>query len=235
MTGTKRTRIATLTGAFVLSLAVLACGGTPAATPAQPTDVPSTATPAAPGDTTPPDGGATGNECASVPTFDLNNPGEMGFSSDPELEALFPATVGGQPVTDVESFRWVEFLCMFGGQTMVDQMTATIDSPLNFAALSMATANATVDGDSVQLTAIRFPGQGASNFLTDLAQLVQMFGGSMADIEGSVTNANIGGKAVQVFSSADGEVAYMYVIGDSLLVLGDMTEAQAAAVLAELP
>jgi hypothetical protein len=234
MIGFAQSRIAAATGALVLGLTLVACSGAPAATPGTATDAPVTATPAAPGDTTPPDGGATGTECASVPTLDINNP-EMGFSKDPELEAIFPATIGGMPVTDIESFRWVEFLCMFGGQAMVDQMTSAVDSPLNFAALSMATANATVDGEEVQIAAIRFPGQGASNFLTDLAQLVQMFGGSVADMEGSVTNATIGGKTVQVFSSSDGEVAYLYVIGDSLIVLSEMTEAEAATVLGELP
>jgi hypothetical protein len=223
-----RTGSAAVSGILLLSLIVVACGGAPASTPGTPTGA-ATATPEG-------TSGPTGNECVGVPTLNLGNAEEPQFTGDPELEALFPAQIGGEPVTDIRSYRMVEFFCYIGGQALVDQMRANLDTPLDLATMSVANGEVTLDGATVELSAIRLPGQGASNVLTDLVQLVQTFaGGSMGDIGGSVTNADVGGKSVQVFSSADGEVAYIYVIGDSMIVISDVSEAQAATILGALP
>jgi hypothetical protein len=241
MEGTKvRLTLAAALSAAVL-LAIVGCSSAPAATPTlapgttpAPTQAPGT-TPApaqVPGGPTQAPVGVTGHECDAVPTFDLSNPNPATPAPDPELIAHFPAQIDGQPVTDVESMQWLYFMCLFGGQEAFNQAASDPDG-LNFATMSFGSAKATVDGEEVDLSAWRTPGNDANSIVQSLALLAAQTGNGTTP--GSVTTSNVGGKNVYVWTDEDGAQGYAYVSGDTLIMFNDVTESQATKILAALP
>src|SRR5882672_3797722 len=82
------------------------------------------------------------------------------FVGDPDLAAKFPKQVAGQPVTNVATSKLVDFFTAFSvPQAQVDssrQALAGVGIDLN--AVLLGDANATVDGSSVGIQAVRVPG-----------------------------------------------------------------------------
>lgn len=230
----------TLTFAFVLIAA--ACSSSPPGTPGPATPVTSPgAAPPAPVVTpapvaTPPAGNiGTGTECAATPSFDITNP-VPSFAPDLDLEARFPTQIDGQPVTELQSVRWVELICLYGGQAGVDQFKADLPGggSLNFATLTFASAVATVDGDDVQLSAFRTPGLDANVMVQAFAQLAGAISGETT-VTGTLSNVTLGGKNVSVWTDEDGTINYLYASGDVLFGVSDVTDSQANKIFAALP
>ncbi len=228
-----------------LAAAIVGCSSSPSATPtlapgvtAAPTQAPGT-TPAptlaptqTPGGPTQLPPGLTGHECDAVPTFDLTNPDPATPVPDTTLSAHFPATIDGQPVTDVQSMQWLYLICQFGGQTALNS-AASGAGPLGIATMSYGSASATVDGESVDLTAFRTPGGDANTIVQALATLAAQSGTTINP--GDVTATNISGKNVYVWTDTDGVKGYAYPSGDTLVMFSDVTDSQAAKILAALP
>ena len=223
-------------GSVGLAMAIIGCGGAPAG----PTLAPGqTATPApatlAPGATATPAGVAiTGNECDAVPTFSLSNPTEPSFPPDLQAEAHFPATIDGQPVTDVQSQQWLYFLCYLGGQASFEQAASQSNGQINMATSSFAQAKATVDGAEVELTAWRTPGADANTLVQYLGILAAQSGGNLLNPSG-VQSGNVGGKNVYFWTDDDGTKSYAYPAGDTLIFFEDVTDSQATKILTALP
>jgi hypothetical protein len=180
-----------------MAVAIVGCGGstasptpgttlapgatpTPAGATLPPTSAPGTATPG---------GGTTGTECAAYPTFSLSSPGLPSFAPDAALEAKFPTTIDGQPVSDLNTGFWAAFLCM-GGQSAYDRTVAELPSGLNWAAMSYGSATYTVDGDSVDVSAFRTPGQDANGIVQGLAALAASMGNTESRTAASATDTS---------------------------------------------
>jgi hypothetical protein len=237
--------------AVALAVALFAaCTAAPPATPSPAiTDAPATATPApaTPASATPepvapatpsPDGGTpapggtlTGDECDEVPSFMDPGVEDFEFTRDEELEAMFPASIAGSLVSEVTSFRWVEFICLLAGQTGLEAAATEIPTGFELAGLTMATAEYDDDDETHNIVALRMPGINVGTAV-QMEILAQLAAGD--ELGGELRRATVGGKQVYVTES-EGDTAYIYATGDVLFVLGDMTEAQAAAVLSELP
>lgn len=224
-----------LIGSIALAMAIIGCSRAPAG----PTLAPGqTATPAPatlpPGATATPAGAViTGHECDAVPTFSISNPTEPSFPPDEVAEGHFPATIDGQPVTDVKSQQWLYFLCYLGGQASFEQ-AAGQSGGVNMATSSFAEATATVDGEEVDLSAWRTPGTDANALVQYLSLLASQSG---TDI--SVTNVqqtNIAGKSVYTWTdSDDGTRSFAYPSGDTLIFFDGVTDSQATKILTALP
>ncbi len=185
----------------------------------------------APGATQPPV--AVGNQCAGTPTINPAGSPQPVIPGDPDLEAIFPSEIAGEPVENVESIRYVAYLCFSQGQSAVDQIVANtggIDP--NFA---YASADATVEGEMVDIIAFRTPGADAGLMIQNFGMLILVLGGDPADNQGTMASANIGGKNVTVRTDADGDISYLYPRGDVLFGFFNASESQAATILAALP
>ena len=213
-----------------LAVAIIGCGGAPAG----PTLAPGqTATPAPPaGSTAAP--GTTGHECDAVPTFSINNPAGPSFPPDTVAESHFPATIDGQPVTDVHSQQWIYFLCYLGGQAQYDQAAGQSGGGVNLATSSFAQARATVDGERLDLNAWRTPGADANQFVQHLGFLMAQAGGGTLNTS-EVQSGNVGGKNVYFWPGANGTKGYAYASGDSLVFFNNVTDSQATKILQALP
>ena len=249
--------------AVVALLIISACSSSPSATqapgeatqapggatqaPGGPTQAPGEATQApgeatqAPGEATQAPGkstqapaggvGLTGHECDAVPTFSASNPGPS-FSPDTDLEGHFPPEIDGNPVTNVNSLQWVEMICMFGGQAAL-QESATGFGNLPLGQMSFGSADASVDGDDISLSAFRTPGQNAGGVVQYLSTLAAMGNAGMS-ISGSVNQTNISGKDVYVFTDTDGAKSYAVPLGDTLVFFDSATDDEAAKIIAAL-
>jgi hypothetical protein len=234
--------------AVALAVALFAaCTAAPPATPspattdapAPVTPAPATPAPVTPAPVTPspdiatpaPGGTLTGDECDEVPSFMDPGVEDFEFTRDEELEAMFPASIAGSPVSEVTSFRWVEFICLLAGQAGLEAAATEIPTGFQLAGLTMATAEYDDDDDTHTIVALRMPGINVGTAV-QMEILAQLAAGE--DLGGELRRATVGGKQVYVTES-EGETAYIYATGDVLFMLGDMTEEQAAAVLSALP
>lgn len=173
---------------------------------------------------------ATGTPSTTVPG---TSPGGLpSFASDPDLAARFPTQVGGQPVTDVTTVLFLEFLHAFG--TTDAQIAASREA---FTALGIdldkvvfGSAQASVNGSSVSFQAFRVPGQDAGKLIQDYSLL------SPSDTGDTLTQETVGGKNVSVVRSADGYAStWMYANGDIMWSVNTSDQDEAAAVFAALP
>jgi len=189
---------------------------TPGTTPStQPTQTATASVAPATGAT---QGGATGNECATLPSV---NPSSSSLS-DPALEAHFPAQIDGKPVEDVQSFKWLQIACL-GGQQVIDRLPDTIQ--LDFSTLSMATARAEVDDGDVKLLAFRTAGADG-NLLAQAWASLAAAAGENSQI-GTFGPGTAGGKSVIVATDTDGNSTYAWITGDTLIAAVDVTQSQA--------
>jgi hypothetical protein len=218
--------LAACTGAPAATPTVGPGATSPAATPPEATQVPAvpTATPAAVG----------GHECDAIPTFSLENP-EPSFPPDTALLSAFPQQIGGQPVTEVTTFSFAALLCLFGGQAAVDEFRSELQGGLDIALLSMGTAEVTIDDESISLVAFRLAGRSGTEIIASFAQLAAIAAGESGEPEAEFSTQTVGGKSVTVVTDQDGDVTYLYVVGDILWALSDVTPEQAATILAGLP
>lgn len=174
-----------------------------------------------------------GYSCANVPTFDPLASPLVGPHVDPDLEALFPTEIAGEPLENLVSIRWVNSLCLHGGQSAVDQALAGAPSGISLAALTYAIGSY---GDTVDVTAYRTPGQDAGIMIQNFwPAMLAIFGAPAAtQPPGTMAPTSIGGKSAFVWTGQYGRNLYLYPRGDVLFVT-DMTEAQASTVFAALP
>lgn len=221
-------------GCLVLLLLVAACGAGAPATPTPRTSNAPVATPA-PGPTTAASGPivapsqAIGATCAGAPAS---------LTPDADLAARFPQQIDGQPVTGVETYNWMQFMCALAGQTAIDAWKTEI--PVRFhsilTGLSYGSADVTLDGESVEISAFRAVGTDADTLAVLYDELSQMVSGELPSGSASSTSyATIGGKEVTVRTDEDGRVAYLYRSTDALFSVTDVTESQAGKIFAALP
>lgn len=198
--------------------ATLAPGQT--ATPARETPV-GVVTPAPVG------GGAA---CTGIPMYVPGSPFPS-MQPDTSLDAHFPATIDGQPVTDVRSFYVAQWLCAFSGQAGLDRLSQALPNGLNLTVVSQGSANANVDGQDVVIQAFRTPGQDANLLLQSFGALIVAEGGDPSKLSGTVTDGNVGGKAVKIYTDpTDGTKSFIDISGDTMFAVTDVTESQAGKV-----
>jgi hypothetical protein len=162
------------------------------------------------------------------------------FAGDPELAAKFPKQVDGQPVTNVTTARFSDFFSAFDTTPSAAASTkAQLDSlrtifagiGLNFDAMVFGSAQATVSGSSVEITAVRVPGQDANKLVQNYAMIPSAL--SSGD---TMSQATVGGKNVTVVKSATGTASnWMYANGDILWEVSTSNQDEAAAVFTALP
>jgi len=179
---------------------------------------------------------ATG-ACAAIPTIDPNNPPDtLPLTADPTLEAEFPTQIDGQDVTDLASGRWLETLCMLGGQASVDAAQLNLPPGLDLSPMTVASATATVDGSSVTIVAYRLPGHGADEILGVLGDVSGALSSQRPTLTSSLSPATAGGKDVSRWTNpADGTDTYVYASGDTLWMVRSIDESQADKIFATLP
>jgi hypothetical protein len=193
-------RRATAVPALLLGAAVLAaCGGTARGTPAL---APSSVAPNEPPDT-------------SAPSFDFPDMSFAlpSFQANPELEAMFPDSIAGQPVT-VVSMTGTSFMSGASGTQLapvLQQLDATA------AELSVAF------GGTAQVTIIAFQIEGVSaeEFFTAYTSTAQGAQGA------SITDASYGGKAVKRVVPIGADVVYLYLHGSVTWTVGGATPTDA--------
>jgi hypothetical protein len=221
----------------LLAIALVAgCGSDLADSPAPESVVPS-ASVAPPASITPATLGPLGSECAAIPTYSPDNPQpSVAQARDPVLEQKFPTELDGQPVTGLESAPWFDAICLFGGQSAVDQMRSVLPIADLVLHMTAAAADATVDGSAVKINAFRTPGGDANQLLQNLGALAASLGnGSSTKFTGGTQPAQAGGKSVQTWTDSTGQTSYLYVIGDTLFVVDGITQSQADKIFAALP
>jgi hypothetical protein len=174
--------------------------------------------------------------CAGVPPLDPLASEQPDVTADPELEAMFPAEIDGQPVENVSSFRWLEYLCHYWAPDEVNTaVAAATTAGIPLATLTYASAEATVDGESVSIDAFRTPGVDANLLITNFQQVVLVLGGSVDEQGGTMSQATIGGKNAWIWTQPDSDITFLYVHGDVMFGMTSADEAQAAVVFAALP
>ncbi len=240
---------ATLVGASVLA----ACGGGSATpTPAASAAHPSASAPSAAGPSASTGAGASvaptaaeassgaGSSQGALPSFAIPSFAIPSFASDNDLAAKFPKTIDGQPVTNVQTFLFIDMLG-FGGknQQQIQQLAQSLSSfGIDLNTLSSGSADATVGGQDVQLQALRAPGGDASQIVTHYNEIAAVFSQALGNAAPSsaptLSQTNLGGKAVTLATDADGTKTYLYPTGDTLWIVDNMTDDQAGTVLGAL-
>lgn len=176
---------------------------------------------------------------SSVAPATSQQPGPS-FAGDPELVAKFPKQVDGQPVTNVTTARFIEFMSAFVTSPSADASTkAEIDSlrmifagiGLNLDTMVFGSAVATVGGSSVGITALRVPGQDANKLVQNYSMIPSAL--SSGDV---LSKETVGGKSVTVVRGAGGTAnTWMYANGDILWLVESSNQDEAAAVFTALP
>jgi hypothetical protein len=222
-------RLLILPGTIALAAAV-ALGACTSTTPAASVALPSVALPSIviPSFTIPSFGVG---ESFAIPSFAIPSLPSFNTSADPELAAKFPTTVDGQPVTNVQTFRFMEILAAFQTpQATIDQFIAFANQAgIDPNSITFGTAQCTVGGSSESIQAIRSPGGDANRFIQSLAAIAQATGSPI-----TLSPANVGGKNVQVANPGD-SADYYYPNGDTAWFLSGVNATTAATILAALP
>jgi hypothetical protein len=182
-----------------------------------------------------PTAGPPGRECQSIPTFNPMASPQPSFPNDPTLQAQFPTKISGQAVENAQTVSMLAFVCYLAGQDSVDELRQAFSSlGWNIASLSVGSFDAPFDDGAVTVSAVRAPGQDAAKLISNFAMFADIAGISVSDSDLSQTT--VSGKSVQhTGPDADGTRSYFYVHGDTLFVIQDATDAQAAEILGALP
>jgi hypothetical protein len=199
----------------------------------------SSATPGAGGTTGPAGVSAAPAGASSVAPATSQQPGPS-FAGDPELVAKFPKQVDGQPVSNVTTARFSDYMSAFNTTPSAAASTkAELDSlrtifagiGLNLDAMVFGSATATVSGSQVGILALRVPGQDANKLIQNYAMIPSAL--SSGD---TMSQATVGGKNVTVVKSATGFASnWMYANGDILWEVSTSSQDEAAAVFTALP
>jgi len=226
------------------TLAVAACGGSSTPTPVTgvPT-VPPVNVPTVPPVNLPtvppiPSIPALGSfSLPSIPAFGSFSIPSFSTNADPALAALFPTTIGGQPVTAAVTYSFNEFLTFLsqGDPTTAQQESAALTSAgINPTTVTFGSADVTLNGDDITIGAAHTPGSNASNLATVFAQLSQLE--NPDESPPTVTQGNVGGKSVGKVTTAEGDVTYVYANNDVLWFIdGTTDDTEAGTVLQALP
>ncbi len=174
--------------------------------------------------------------CAGIPEIPRDNPPDnLVLTPDPALEAMFPRLIDGQPVNDLASARWIETLCMLGGEASVNAAGAGLPPGMDLTNMSVASAGVSVDGPTVTISAFRLPGHNGRELIPAIASLSLAMTGE-ARFDGQLTETIAGGKDVLTWTNAsDGSTSYLYPTDDTLFVVSGVTTSQANKVFAALP
>ncbi len=172
-------------------------------------------------------------ESFAIPSFEIPSFSIPSFntSADPDLAAKFPKTVDGQPVTSVQTFRFMEILAAFQTpQAQIDQFIAFANQAgIDPNSITFGTAQCTVGGSSESIQARRSPGGDANRFIQSLAAIAQATGSPI-----TLTPATVAGKNVQVANPGD-SADYYYANGDTAWFLSGVDATTAATILTALP
>jgi hypothetical protein len=152
----------------------------------------------------------------------------------PDLEALFPTEIGGEPVTGLRSANGLELRQQFApGVPATTQLEAILGGQgKTIEDMSVATGGALTDGGPVTITIVQVDG-------ADVSQLIGGFGAFIMEDDGVQQQpANVGGKTVVVLTPGpDGpslDPIHAYASGD-LLWLVSATEPLLSEILTKLP
>lgn len=162
----------------------------------------------------------------AIPSFNAN--------ADPDLAAKFPTTIAGSPVTNVQTFRFIDLLIGFGQQAQAQQFQQTMQAAgVDANSITFGTADITVNSSSANLEAIRAAGVPGNQFLSIIPALGQAL--NPEDQSPTVAQTSIGGKNVTTFTDADGNVTYFYPSGDIIWSTDASDPADVATILSALP
>lgn len=187
---------------------------------------------------------AAGTPAAIVPTLPPGTfavpPGSFvlptmpSFQPDTALESAFPKTIAGSPVKNLSSARFYDFLKAFGTKDadLAKSGQALAAVGIDLTTLALASGSYDINGSSKTLTALRAPGRSATIFIENYAVLAGAFGSTT--VVPTLTQANVGGKAVTVATSTGGSTQYLYPQGEILWDAGTDPES-AATLLSALP
>ena len=230
-------RMSSVTLGAGIVILVIACGGGggatlgPGATTAPGATTPPGTTSAPVGPTAAPGGGDVSQLCAGLPTFRADASPQPTLAPDAELDARFPTEIDGQPVTDVRSYNWVAGSCFYSASAESMQKLAQFFSPAVLAQLSQGAAKATVDDQSVFISALRTPGGDPNQLFAHLPEFLAAIGIDQADVpKYTVEPGSIAGKNVYVVTDPDGDLSYSLVSGDAVFTVNGLTEEQAGTV-----
>lgn len=185
--------LALLVGAAVL---VAACGSSgPSTAATQPATQPTVTEPPA---------------SFALPSFDI--PGFSfalpSFSSDADLEAMFPDSIGGETMT-VQSMSGADFMNLPGGTTASKDIETALEQLGKTAAdLSVGFGGTT----AITIFAFKINGVPADQFLGKYL--------SSTAVGSTVTDASFGGKSVKKVVTNGQVAAYIYLKGDVLWTVG---------------
>ena len=174
--------------------------------------------------TTPPVTEAPGSEGApssGLPGFSFALPS---FTSDAELEAMFPTQIGGETL-QVLSMRGSDFMGSGGSGDEIGPILQQLGkTPADLSVAFGGTSN-------VQVFAFRIQGVAADQFLNAYIQSAQSAQGS------TITDASFGGKSVKKVVSTGQDAVYLYLHNDVVWTIGGtgLTDALLNEAFSKLP
>ena len=146
-----------------------------------------------------PTAGPPGKECQSIPTFNPLASPQPSFQNDATLRAEFPQKIGGQAVQNAQSVPMLAFVCYLAGQDSVDELRQAFTLlGWDIAGLSVGSFDAPLDDDTVNVSAVRAPGQDATKLISNFGIFADIAGISVSDSDLSQTT--VSGKSVQATS-----------------------------------
>jgi hypothetical protein len=175
--------------------------------------------------------------CAGIPQYPPDKPpGSLVLTPDPTLEAEYPMTIDGQPVTNLASARYIESLCALGGDASIAAAENQLAPGVDLNDIRVATGNVVIDGQSVTIDAYRLPNHRGDELVAVVGVLATTVAGSEARFTDDLVQTTAGGRSVLQFTNAaDGSVSYLYATGDTLFIVEDSTPSQADKIVAALP
>jgi len=182
-----------------------------------------------------PTAGPPGKECQSVPTFNPMASPQPSFQTDSTLRAEFPEKIGGQAIQNAQTVPMLAFVCYLAGQDSADDLRQALTVlGWNIGGMSVGSFEAPIGEDTVTVNAVRAPGQDASKLISNFGIFADIAGISISASD--LSQVTVSGKSAQATSpDADGTRSYFYVHGDTLFVIQDASDAQAATILQVLP
>ena len=128
------------------------------------------------------------------------------FESDADLEALFPESIGGEPLT-VQTMTG-EQMTISGGDPETTREIEELLVANGLAVSDIAVGFGSAPGMTGSITAARFPGADASEFLDVMVRSISA--------EGERSSIQVAGKDVIAVTTAQGTTQYVYPQGDVL-------------------
>ena len=178
-------------------------------------------------------GSGTGSDCSALPSPDAN--GQTATTEYPDLLAMIPEELGGQPTHSRQSFRVVEFLCVAGGQAVVDEVVGAAPDGFDLTAVQYAGASVNLGEPTSGVAIIRTPGADAAFMAEHFGQIIPLIAGSTEVAEGEVSEDTLGGKSIFIFSPPESRSTFLYPKDDLLFVISPKDAGVAETILAALP